>query len=137
MQDFQCPNCDKKITIPEHCAVSCPSCSLNIELSSDYYAELAGTNIDCPECDVQIAVAPLPGPDPSSHSQGPEVEVLPDGFGHKTMKLDELLATVPQAQRLNLGVCPYCSNKVHVLRGGSYVCKNCGRVMRMVNKPPV
>lgn len=136
MQDFECPNCEQKIVVPDLSMLSCTSCGVEIELERDYYTELGGTDLECPECGEQIAVPPLPQSSREVSGRDSEDTVLPKGFGHKTMKLDNLIKGIPQAERLNVGACPYCSSKVHVLHGSSYVCKSCGRIMRIANKPP-
>jgi DNA-directed RNA polymerase subunit RPC12/RpoP len=135
MQDFECPNCEQKIVIPEVCVVSCPSCNVNVELEMEYFAELAGSEMDCPECGGKVAIEPLPGTILEVGEPESDDTLLPKGFGHKTMKLDNLITGIPQAQRLDIGICPYCSSKVHALHGNSYVCKSCGRIMRKANRP--
>lgn len=135
MQDFECPECENKIVIPEVSVVTCPACDVNIELEKDYYRELAGGVLDCPECGRPIPVPVLPSSAPAP-AESSDDTVLPRGFGHKTMKLDNIVHDIPQAERLNVGVCPYCSSKVHSLHGSSYVCKSCGRIMRIANVPP-
>jgi len=135
MQDFECPNCTSAITIPELSTVRCNNCGLVAEIEPDYFRDVAGQEIECPECHESIPVPELPRPSRQNREDREEI-ALPRGFGRKTMKLDDLISSIPQAQRLDVGVCPYCGQKVHVLGGNSYVCKSCGRIMRMVNKPP-
>jgi len=134
LQDFECPHCEQSVLIPDLSTVSCPSCEVAVELDREYYAELVGSDFECPECQAKIPVAPLPGS--SVEAQESDDAILPKGFGRKTMKIDNLIMQMPQAQRLSVGVCPYCAGKVHVLHGSSYVCKTCGRIMRTANKPP-
>lgn len=133
MQDFECPHCSGNVTIPERSVIQCPGCSINIELDRDYYLELAGDTIECPECAGTIPVPPIPGSRAAARTSGAPA-VLPKGFGHKTMRLDELVEGAAHAERLDMGVCPYCASKVHVLRDNSFVCKSCGRIMRQATK---
>lgn len=133
MQDFECPNCSQNVTIPERSVVQCPGCSINIELDRDYYLELSGDSVECPECAGTVPVPAIPGSRAATHTSGAPT-VLPKGFGHKTMRLDELVEGVAHAERLNSGTCPYCASKVHVLRDNSFVCKSCGRIMRQAAK---
>jgi predicted RNA-binding Zn-ribbon protein involved in translation (DUF1610 family) len=134
MQDFECPNCQQTITIPEMSTVPCPSCGANIELDHDYYRELAGKVFDCPECGERVPVPALPGTGDAESAGANDETLLPKGFGHKTMKIDDIVASMTQAERMKAGLCPYCGSKLHVLRG-SYVCRSCGRIMRKATTP--
>ncbi len=131
MQDFECPNCEESLTIPELSIIKCSSCEVQIELSSDYYQELAGDVLECPECAAIVNVPPIPGEKkPKASKPG----TLPKGFGHKTMRLDELLNDSSPTEQLQANLCPYCNSKIYVLQDNSYVCKACGRIMRIGTK---
>ncbi len=130
MHDFECPNCEQIITIPELSIIICPHCNVQIELGKDYYMELAGDVLECPECSATVNVPPLPGV-----SNTPQKKTgLPKGFGHKTMKLDDIMDNSSPAEALNKHKCPYCGSKTYALQDNSFVCKACGRIMRVGNK---
>ncbi len=61
-ETFDCPSCEHGFTIPSSgklfirplkqktISITCPSCSVELELENSYYKEMEGKTIDCPEC---------------------------------------------------------------------------------------
>ena len=125
---YLCPNCGEEIDIPENTTVACPACGVNMELDDDYYAELEGKTINCPECEVPVGIPARPRK-PAPLAAGSR---LPSGFGHKTIRLDELIEGIPQAESLKDGICPYCANKIHQMGNQQFVCRTCGRLIKTV-----
>jgi DNA-directed RNA polymerase subunit RPC12/RpoP len=125
---YLCPNCGEEIDIPENTTVTCQGCGVNMELDDEYYAELEGKAIDCPECETAVAIPTRPRAPVSSTS----ASKLPSGFGHKTIRLDELIEGIPQAKPLEEGRCPYCANKIHQMSNQQFVCRTCGRLIKTV-----
>ena len=125
---FECPNCEKKFTIPKLSIITCQACNVQIEISVDDYANLAGKTIDCPECAATVKVPLIPGMDKKERKKK---SGLPKGFGNKTMRLDEIMKISKPAEKLNAMKCPYCKSDVNILQDNSYICTNCERIMRV------
>ncbi len=128
--DFLCPSCEAVMHIPARTVVACPHCSVNIELDEDLFGELQGQAIDCPECGNTVAVPAMPAAAPGTAAAA--ARKLPDGFKNKTVRLDEIIDSIPQAQHVREGHCPYCGNETEQRDNASYVCRKCGRMIHIV-----
>jgi predicted nucleic acid-binding Zn ribbon protein len=170
-----CPLCEAGLRLPPKLVVTCPACSVNLEIDDEYYLQLAGKGVECPECGAQV---PVPGPvlrdqaqsveaavaeepeKPESGIGDPEpeqeqLEQMPEqqqeeapkkeeqskpvaqfepGFAQKTMKLDEFMDDISQANTVKEGKCPYCGTPLKKLYNRAYVCKRCNRVIRTVKR---
>jgi DNA-directed RNA polymerase subunit RPC12/RpoP len=117
----------------------CSTCRTNLEIDDDLYGDLAGKSVACPQCNADISIPPLETESasrktaPSAAPKGATTG-LPDGFARKTMKLDEMLENIPQAKALEEGKCPYCGTALNKMHDRAFLCKNCGRVIRMIRR---
>lgn len=136
---FVCPNCEKKIKIPRHPTLTCPSCQTFLEVEDEYFHDLEGTTIRCPSCDAEMPVPRLrrevkPNAVPVPAQGGTGKKPVWTDFARKTLRLDRLLADLPQVQSIDDGLCPYCSTILDKLSDSSYVCKRCDRVISIVRR---
>ncbi|OGV67242.1 MAG: hypothetical protein A2283_04840 [Lentisphaerae bacterium RIFOXYA12_FULL_48_11] len=147
-----CPNCETGLRLPEKLALPCPSCSVNLEIEDEYYLQLAGTVVECPECGGQLvipgAAANVEQPEVSDEKVDAEVAStgtkasdgnkpvaqFESGFAQKTMRLDEFMEGISQADTLKEGKCPYCSSPLQKIHGRAYVCRRCNRVIKTVKR---
>jgi DNA-directed RNA polymerase subunit RPC12/RpoP len=122
---FLCPACDEKMSIPETSVLVCAACGVNMELDTDFYDELDGRKLECPDCGESL---PVPArPRVKRAHPGPH----PPGFGHKTLRLDTILESIPQADQLRDGNCPFCGHAVEEYGTKSYTCSHCSRQITM------
>jgi len=130
-KDYLCPNCEAKIHIPDVSTLRCGACAVNVELEDDVYAEYERKSVACPECESNIQVPRRPrieeGDDGDTQSGD-----LPRGFAHKTLRLDDIIAGIPQAARLKEGHCPFCGREVRQVDEKSFACESCGRLIHTV-----
>ena len=73
-ETFDCPSCEQGFTIPSSgrlftqllkqktISITCPSCSVELELENSYYKEMEGKTIDCPECNKAIPISSTTAP---------------------------------------------------------------------------
>jgi DNA-directed RNA polymerase subunit RPC12/RpoP len=122
---FLCPACEKNMQIPLSSVLVCPACGVNMELENDFYTELEGRKLECPECGNRFPVPARP------RVQKPGANGHPPGFGHKTLRLDTILESIPQADQLRGGHCPFCGHPVEQYNSRSYTCSNCLRQITM------
>jgi DNA-directed RNA polymerase subunit RPC12/RpoP len=128
--DFLCPNCEAVMHIPSCTVIACPQCAVNIELDDDLFAELEGESVDCPECGSAVPVPTRPDAGPGTAASG--AKKLPKGFNNKTVRLDEIIDSIPQAQHVREGHCPYCNSDTEQRDSASYICRKCGRMIHIV-----
>ena len=152
-----CPNCETGLRLPEKLALPCPFCSVNLEIEDEYYLQLAGTMVECPECGGQLMI---PGGGVCSSEQQTDIPeqkeseqplepVQPavkqadgqkpmaqyeSGVNQKTMRLDEFMEGISQADTLKEGKCPYCNSPLQKIHGRAYVCRRCNRVIKTVKR---
>lgn len=146
--DCSCPECDHSFLVPENSMILCEACGAALEVEEDYFREIAGETIACPQCEALIQVRPLllppakPKPLPQKTPSGPQQ--APRGFqpkspnppnssgasAAKTMKLDDLFEGLPQTKSIAEGICPYCHSALQTLQHNAHLCRNCGRVIR-------
>lgn len=126
-----CPNCDAHFQIPNHTSLRCSECAVVIEIEGSDYLEFEGKDILCPECgaDVSIPARPTISELKVDHSTGKR---MPPGFGSKTLRLDEIMDNIPQAEQLRKGRCPYCGRPIWKMDKKSFACRNCGRLIHTV-----
>lgn len=125
-----CPNCGEETEIPQNTTIPCPDCGVQLELSDEDHAALEGQAVDCPECGAGVTIPRRPkleAPAGAAPEQG-----LPSGFAHKTLRIDKIVESIPQAGSLQKGVCPYCSSRVEKRTDHSYACQRCGRLIKTV-----
>jgi len=103
---------------------------VNIELDDGLFDELQGEMVDCPECGNRVPVPAKPVAKPGA-AKGPE-QKLPKGFKNKTVRLDEIIDSIPQAQHVREGHCPYCGKETEQRDDAHYVCRTCGRMIHIV-----
>src|SRR3989339_435215 len=82
-ETFDCPSCEQGFTIPSNgrqfipplkqkaISITCPSCSVELELEINYYKEMEGKIIDCPQCNKAIPLF-------SKNSHTPRIETQTD-----------------------------------------------------------
>lgn len=122
---FRCPSCEEKIPIPLASVLVCSACGVNMELENEFYAELEGRKLECPECGQSLPVPPRP------RVKKATANGHPPGFGHKTLRLDTILESIPQANQLRDGHCPFCGHTVEQYNDKSYTCSHCSRQITM------
>ncbi len=122
---FLCPVCEEQMSIPITSILVCPACGINMELDDDFYSELEGRQLECPECGERLSVPARPRTEEADASNHPP------GFGHKTLRLDTILESIPQANQLRDGHCPFCGHTVEQYNSKSYTCSNCSRQITM------
>lgn len=128
--DFLCPGCHAVMHIPECTVIVCPQCAVNIELDDELFQELQGGMAECPECGNTV---PVPPKTIAGHgSTGGPDKNLPKGFGSKTVRLDEIIDSIPQAQHVKEGHCPYCGKETEQRDETTYICRQCGRMIHIV-----
>jgi len=123
---FLCPACEEEMQIPVSSILVCASCGINMELDDDFYSELEGRKLECPECGESLAVPARP-----SLQEKADAAPHPPGFGHKTLRLDTMLESIPQADQLRDGHCPFCGHPVEQYNAKSYTCSHCSRQITM------
>jgi hypothetical protein len=157
---FGCPACETEMRLPENLTFRCTSCRTPLELPEDQYRAFAGQPAACPQCGVdlvvppwkpELAAAPLQVAEAGATAATEEAlpleesaESVPDAAppgrepasgvqdSSKTMKLDEMLETIPLAHTLEEGMCPYCNLPLQQLHKRAYLCRRCDRVIRTV-----
>ncbi len=96
-----------------------------MELDTEFYAELEGRKLECPECSESMSVPARPRVQKASDNSHPP------GFGNKTLRLDTILESIPQANQLREGNCPFCGHAVEQYGAKSYTCSHCSRQITM------
>lgn len=134
-QSFVCPNCERKITIPKNPSVLCPGCQSLLEIEDEYFHELGGRSIRCPSCDSELRIPRSVGEEAAGPVKGDLEKAVWTDFSRKTLRLDRLLADIPQVQSINDGKCPYCKMPLEKLSESSYLCKCCDRMLSLVTRP--
>jgi endogenous inhibitor of DNA gyrase (YacG/DUF329 family) len=143
-----CPNCEAGLRIPPKLTLPCPSCNVNLEVEDEYYRQLAGTAVECPECGGQVFIpgsAAVPVVEPEKVEEAKPVEPrkadseksmaqFEPGFAQRTMRLDEFMEDISQANTLKEGRCPYCNTPLLRLHDRAFVCKRCNRVIKTVKR---
>jgi len=61
-QIFGCPNCNVQFVVPQSATVRCPGCGVHLEMDDDYFRELGGSAVQCPQCNSHVPVPVLPRP---------------------------------------------------------------------------
>lgn len=120
---FDCASCGKSFTVPASASgaeseaagpqveITCPSCSVVLEVDADVLKEMAGQSLDCPECNGKI---PVPAASPR------KLSVAASG----------VLVSASTAAR-NASSCPEC----HVaLAKDAVLCTSCGFDLRTGKK---
>ncbi|MDD4872200.1 MAG: hypothetical protein PHR77_16720 [Kiritimatiellae bacterium] len=148
---ISCPGCEVGLRLPPKLILPCSQCGVNLEIEDEYYLQLAGTAVECPECGSQVVI---PGIDSKTDKEPAKTslqeELQPDkamkkeagqpmaqfdaGFAQKTMKLDEFMEGISQADTLREGKCPYCNTTLIKLPNHIFVCKRCNREIRTVKR---
>jgi len=126
-----CPNCEEVIAIPACTTLRCGECSVLIEIDDDDYLEFEGKSVLCPECGEDIVVPAKPHESELTVPRG-SIRNMPPGFGNKTLRLDEIIDNIPQADQLKKGRCPYCGRPIWKMDAKSFACRNCGRLIQAV-----
>jgi len=129
---FRCPHCDSDLSIPEASTLRCGGCGVGIEMDDECYADYEGKPLRCPECRSPVLVPRRPriGVPPD---ETPPPGNQPPGFARKTLRLDEIIAGIPQAERLrDQGRCPFCAGEARQTGETSFVCERCGRLIHTV-----
>jgi transcription initiation factor IIE alpha subunit len=121
---FLCPACEEHFDIPVTSILVCTACGVNMELDEAFYAELERRRLECPECGESLPVLPRPRIKKAGRAH-------PPGFGHKTLRLDTILESIPQADQLREGICPFCGHVVEQYNDKSYTCSHCSRQITM------
>ncbi len=148
-----CPSCETGLRLPEKLMLPCPFCSVSLEIEDEYYSQLAGTMVECPECGGQLLIPggstpeepaetpeelakSEPAPAVGAKAAGTEKHVaqFESGFAQKTMRLDEFMEGISQADTLKEGKCPYCASPLQKIHGRAYVCRRCNRVIKTVKR---
>lgn len=138
-----CPGCESGLRLPPTLTVPCPSCCVNLEVADEYYHDLAGTEIDCPECGGKVLipgvgvneqtvpseVAPSEADqavvEPVAEGGGKQMAQYDAGFAQKTMRLDVLMEDIAQSNTVKEGRCPYCNTPLQRLHDKVFICKRC------------
>lgn len=135
---FVCPHCETRITVPANTTVECHNCGMFLEVDDEYYREVVGKKVNCPACGVKVPIPPI-----MSHIEEARAEPAAGAgksssteLSRKTIKLDRVLASIPQLQTLQEGKCPFCGMEVTSTSENVYVCRRCDRVLNVV-KPSV
>ena len=127
---FRCPSCRETIPIPADSALICPSCAVTMELDESFYSDLEGRSLECPECGETLAVPARPRI-PKATPTGGAAAPHPPGFGQKTLRLDTMLESIPLADQLREGLCPFCGHTVQQVSDKSYACSRCSRQINL------
>ncbi len=191
---YGCPDCEAPFEVPSLTTLRCAGCGVHLEVDDEWYADLAGSTVECPECGRRVDAPALPRPVfrppapslpdtvvfrcrvcandvrlqpqeaasragrlircPRCHgfilipkekggmderavprqTRAPRImNEKPADFA-RTMRMDEILETIPQAHLLDAGTCLYCSRPLRQLDERTYVCKNCWRIVRKVRR---
>jgi len=125
---FLCPACREAMVIPGDCALICPSCAVTLEVNEDFYHEIEGRGLECPACG---ATLPVPTRPRRAKATPSGAAPHPPGFGHKTLRLDNILESIPLADQLRKGLCPFCGHEVEQYSDRSYTCSHCSRQINL------
>lgn len=148
---FRCASCRTPLELPEdqyrefagHTAV-CPECHEDLAIppwqpglagAPLQVAETTATSVAEEETPPQEVSAPPQAPAPPAPPTAPPAASAgaeATGGFNKTMKLNEMLETIPLAHTLEEGKCPYCHMPLKQLHKRAYLCKRCDRVIRTV-----
>ena len=129
----RCPNCEEVILIPQCTTLRCRECAVLIEIDDENYLEFEGKSVLCPECGADIEVPARPHESELADQNGSGGN-MPPGFGNKTLRLDEIIDNIPQAEQLKKGRCPYCGRPIWKMDEKSFACRNCGRLIQPVTR---
>ena len=69
-------------------------------------------------------------PDPHTGILDESGHPLPSDFGSETVRIDEIVDSLPQEVQLRRGRCPYCKRPIWRMGTNSFACNNCGRLIQ-------
>jgi hypothetical protein len=147
-----CPQCAAKLDIPAipkpaipaapeppkpgTVVIQCRQCPGRVELDAKTAAQRPGKLMRCPKCRAFLMVPRIT----KTRTEEPEIRTVQpakvadtehEDFS-KTMRLDDIVETIPLAEHIQHGECPYCNLPLRQLDERSYVCERCSRVVRVV-----
>jgi hypothetical protein len=149
----ECPQCQSSVDVPalpkpvfdipkpapaSTVAVRCRGCMSDVHLEANVVAKMGGKLIRCPKCHRFLMVPHTksrPEEMATRKAQAPKVMDPKAGPFARTMRLDDILETIPQARQLHEGgLCLYCNMPLRQLDERSFVCEHCWRIVRTVRQ---